>query len=345
MQNGLPYTPGWSGKLSGALGSDINGAGGTTIIPGYIAVNTARYPRRIADDARVQKQFKFERYIQNVQLMLNVFNIANHQNITAVGTTAYTLSGSTLTYLGQGSASPSNNTLGIPTNSNSSGFLLTPRLVASNYTYCYNGTSATDHGVTIVGWDDNKVTPGGTGAWLIKNSWGTTAASWGGVPNDNGYFWLSYNDAYGGATGKMFGESFGNAVPASTYSQDYDWSTFGDVSELNTPYVFNAYTASTNSLLKSVGFFTEAEGASYTVRIYGTYSGGTLSNLLASTTGTETYAGYHTVDLTTPVSLTAGNKFYVYLSIANGGTYPLASGLRGRWLRFDLYGQSGAKLL
>ena len=128
-RTGLPYTPGWSGKLSGALGSDFNGAGGTTIIPGYIGINSARYPRHIVDDARVQKQFNFERYIQNVQLILNAFNIANHQNITAVGTTAYTLSGSTLTYLGQGSASPSNNTLGIPTNSNSSGFLLTPREV------------------------------------------------------------------------------------------------------------------------------------------------------------------------------------------------------------------------
>jgi C1A family cysteine protease len=191
---------------------------------------------------------------------------------------------------------------------------------SSNYTYCYNGSSATDHGVTIVGWDDNKVTSGGTGAWLIKNSWGTTTSSWGNVPNANGYFWLSYQDTYGGKSG----EWFGSAVPASTYSQEYDWSTFGNVSDLSTAYGFNAYTASANSLLKSVGFFTQAEGASYTVRIYGTYSGGTLSNLLASTTGTETYAGYHTIDLTTPVSLSAGNKFYVYLNIAGGGAYPLA---------------------
>jgi outer membrane receptor protein involved in Fe transport len=129
MQNGLPYTTAWSGKLSGALGSNFNGAGGTTIIPGYVGINGARYPRHIVDDARVQKEFSFEHYIKSVQLLANVFNIANHQNITAVGTTGYTLSGSTLTYLGQGSSNPSSNTLGIPTNSNSSGFLFTPRQI------------------------------------------------------------------------------------------------------------------------------------------------------------------------------------------------------------------------
>lgn len=128
MQNGLPYTAGWSGTLSGALGSGFNGAGGLAIIPGYIGVNTHRYPRHIVDDMRVQKEFAFE-HGYNLQLMCNVFNVANHQNVTAVGTTAYSLSGSTLTYLGQGASNASDNTLGIPTNSNSAGFLYTPRQV------------------------------------------------------------------------------------------------------------------------------------------------------------------------------------------------------------------------
>lgn len=130
MQNGLPYTAGMSSKISGAAFSDWNGSGGAAIIPGYIGVNTFKYPRHIVDDIRVQKEFSFEHYVKNLQLIANVFNIANHQNVTSLGTTAYTLSGSTLTYLGQGSASTaSNNTLGVPTNSNSSGFLFTPRQI------------------------------------------------------------------------------------------------------------------------------------------------------------------------------------------------------------------------
>jgi Carboxypeptidase regulatory-like domain/TonB-dependent Receptor Plug Domain len=125
MQNGLPYTAAWSGKISGALGSDFNGAGGIGVIPGYIGYDGSRYPRHIVDDMRLEKETSFEGG-RSVELLCNVFNLANHQNITGVGTTSYSLSGSTLTYQGQGSTN-SNNSLGVANNSNSSGFLFTPR--------------------------------------------------------------------------------------------------------------------------------------------------------------------------------------------------------------------------
>ncbi len=134
----------------------------------------------------------------------------------------------------------------------------------SNYTYCYTGTEQPNHAVTIVGWDDNMVTAGGTGAWLVKNSWGTTTSDWGGVPNDNGYFWLSYQDAYGGNSG----ECFCDAVSAGNYTKNYTWDNFGDMAEFGDSYGFNAFTAATNTQVKSVGFFTEADGATYTVRVY-----------------------------------------------------------------------------
>jgi outer membrane receptor protein involved in Fe transport len=127
MQNGLPYTVGVSGFFSQGILSDWNGGSGSTQIP-MIGVNTMRYPRHIVDDIRVQKSFAFgERY--HLEFMANVFNLANHQNIDGLGTTAYKLSGDTATYQGQGSSNPSNNTYQIPTSSNNSGFLYTPRQI------------------------------------------------------------------------------------------------------------------------------------------------------------------------------------------------------------------------
>lgn len=61
--------------------------------------------------------------------------------------------------------------------------------ISSFYNYPANGevytnssSASPDHAVVICGWDDSK---GTRGAWLVKNSWGT---SWG----YNGYMWIEY---------------------------------------------------------------------------------------------------------------------------------------------------------
>ncbi|MGF1578880.1 MAG: C1 family peptidase, partial [Gemmataceae bacterium] len=184
----------------------------------------------------------------------------------------------------------------------------------ADFTYYYNGSDCSDHAVTIVGWDDTKVTAAPEfGAWLIKNSWGTAFG-------DNGYFWMSYSDTVGGNVGF----SFYDPVAPSEFSRVYYHDEFGYVGGLNTPYAFNAFTPVANEELTAVQFWTQADWAQYDIRIYDTFSGGTLSDLLTSTTGSSAYAGHHTVDLPTGVSLTAGDSFYVYLHIWNGGTYPQA---------------------
>jgi hypothetical protein len=122
--SGLPLSITVSGNVaSNKVLGGWNGGGDTQYIPN-IGRNTIKYPRHIVDDARVQKQVDFtERY--NLQLFVNVFNIANHQNIDGLNTTGYaftngTTSSVTATY---------QTTLQTVTSSNASGFLFTPRLL------------------------------------------------------------------------------------------------------------------------------------------------------------------------------------------------------------------------
>lgn len=124
MQNGLPYTAGVSSFTSYGIGNYLNGSSGSTLIP-QVGINTYRYPRHMVDDARVQKDFAFE-HGYNLQLIANAFNLANHQNVTGYASTAlYQLSGTSVIYNKQ--PSTTYDTFDVVNNSNSSGFLYTPR--------------------------------------------------------------------------------------------------------------------------------------------------------------------------------------------------------------------------
>lgn len=128
MQNGLPYSMTVSGYAGNAILSYWNGASGQSFIP-MIGRNTFTYPRKIVDDIRVQKQIPIKEGI-NLQLIANVFNIANHQNIDGISSLGYKLTSSsgagTATYQGGQSGTTAFGTI---TSSNNSGFLYTPRQI------------------------------------------------------------------------------------------------------------------------------------------------------------------------------------------------------------------------
>ena len=101
MQDGLPYSGLTTGTPSGGLYGSLNGSGGTTTIGarglGGTGRNTFRLPITVQTDLKVWKDFAFhERY--RLQLIGELFNVANHLNITQQNTTEYTISGNTLTY-------------------------------------------------------------------------------------------------------------------------------------------------------------------------------------------------------------------------------------------------------
>ncbi len=124
MSSGAPYSAAVSGYNSNnAVLTGWYGASATSYIP-VIGRDTYAYPRHIVDDMRVAKAISFKEGY-NLELMLNVFNIANHQNIDGISSTAYKFSStgaaaSTLTYQSSFRAI---------TSSNNSGFAFTPRNV------------------------------------------------------------------------------------------------------------------------------------------------------------------------------------------------------------------------
>ena len=103
---------------------------------------------------------------------------------------------------------------------------------------------------------------------------------------------------------------------SGVYSHDlHGWrDTLTNVSK-----AFNAFTADGDDPLAAVSFYTSADNVDYAVRIYDTFSDGTLSDELASVTGTMDVTGFHTVDLANLLAMSDGNDFYILLELSDGG--------------------------
>jgi hypothetical protein len=95
MQNGLPYSAGINGSISGSLYGGILGVGGTARVPD-LGRDIYTMPKTAVVDLRLSKYFthEFRGHEYRLQILGEAFNLFNHQNITSVNTTAYCITNS-----------------------------------------------------------------------------------------------------------------------------------------------------------------------------------------------------------------------------------------------------------
>ncbi|MCR4922508.1 MAG: hypothetical protein K5931_00660, partial [Lachnospiraceae bacterium] len=125
------------------------------------------------------------------------------------------------------------------------------------------------HTVLCVGWNDNypadKFTgaykPEKNGAWLIKNSWGADY-------HDNGFFWMSYENA---TIASIMASEY---EPADNYDNNYFYDGgvgYDDLGYRKSPYqVANIYQVKGSSyqVLKAASIYSESADYKVTLQIY-----------------------------------------------------------------------------
>ncbi|MCR5590476.1 MAG: InlB B-repeat-containing protein [Lachnospiraceae bacterium] len=188
----------------------------------------------------------------------------------------------------------------------------------TNSYYC-PAENGPNHGVMIVGWDDNysrsnfAVEPETDGAWLIRNSW--TRGTFENNQNYSGYFWMSYCDKTlrDTATFLIFDD-------ADVYDHNYqydgnpiDWAE-------SVKKAANVFTVSGGSdsgeQLEAVSFSVGEAEAKYTVDIYknpdpdNPESGQKVSTV----SGKTLYSGRYTVELPKVITLAEGDTFSVVVT-------------------------------
>ncbi len=183
-----------------------------------------------------------------------------------------------------------------------------------------------NHAVTLIGWDDNypkekfNLTPKNDGAWLVKNSWGTS-------DTDNGYQWVSYESTIDSI---MFYTNIciqdGSKI---LYSYDNGCSFMGDLVFRDGVSMSNVFTAECDQTLDGASFMAmegtfDPRGEKYVMKVYlldNDSADPTDGKLLYSSSGTVTCNGLHHVgfDDCGGIRMNEGDRFSIVIDLMNEG--------------------------
>ena len=196
------------------------------------------------------------------------------------------------------------------------------------YGYVKSGGMA-NHIIQIVGWDDtidrNLFTPQAAsqdGAWLMKNSWGSSGE----------YFWLSYDSS-----------AMEIAVPTMAPQDAYDYKYYYDVSNSSTEYTTGAGEVfkmanvfegqkglgSKVERIHSIGVGFASMNTVYSLQLYKNPEPGNPESgepmLSEPLQGVKIYRGYYTMMLPESIEIKAGETISAVFTIQNRNTNHITS--------------------
>ncbi len=195
-----------------------------------------------------------------------------------------------------------------------------------------------NHEVLIIGWDDDydashfRIKPEGNGAWICKNSWGTSSGK-------EGFFYLSYYDETAKTSNAV---AYDVAAEGDDNWYDNNYQTAGFLSKaesclddsLNTVYAYSSaanpygilYEAGSDETLSAVGFMSLDMYQQYEIDIY------VNPNDLDDSISFETQGmpalmqkvsaisgGFHTFELEEQIELAQGDKFFILIKPVTQG--------------------------
>lgn len=185
----------------------------------------------------------------------------------------------------------------------------------------YSGSDSSDHAVTIIGWDDNyskdnfAKKPAGDGAWIIKNSHGSSSGS-------NGYWYVSYYDTRCAQVGRSDVSYTFILNDTIKYDKNYQYDVQGKtdyfLNESDTVWYKNIFTSTDSEYLAAVSTHFE-KVSNYTIYI-------NVNSQLKHTQNGTTPAGYYTINLNELIPLQKGDVFEVIFKITTDGeaSFPIS---------------------
>lgn len=190
--------------------------------------------------------------------------------------------------------------------------------------YCYIGTQKPNHDIVIIGWDDYypatnfSVEPGGDGAFICQNSWGSKFG-------EEGFFYVSYYDSNIGVKNLVYTK----VEDKDNYDNIYQSDLCGWIGQLGygreDAYFANIYEAKNNEVLEAVGFYATGPNTEYEIYFIDKYEdNSSLMDRKPIAAGTFQNAGYYTVP-TDSFFLQAGGRYgiVVYIKTPNS-IHPIA---------------------